>query len=130
MPNDSLTSREVAARFGVHLVTVDRWLRDGLLPGASKRGHDWQIPAESLAEFTPPARGPKPAADRRRLGEFAAGMVEDYPGLLDYPDGWGGEPGDDFFSLAGILASQAGVNRERARQALAKAIRRARNPHK
>ena len=113
-----LTSRDVAELYHVHLVTVDRWLRDGLLPGASKPGHDWQIPEAALEDFTPPARGPRPAADRRRLGEFAAGMVEDYPGLLD----GSGTFYDEFDTLAHELARQAGVNRERARAALAKAI--------
>lgn len=119
-----LTPAEVAARFGVHPATVTKWCRDGLLPGASKR-HDWSIPAEALANFQPPARGPRPAADRRRLLDQAREMVETHPELLDSSGTFYSEFDDIARELAGD-AHITRVNLERARRALAHAIMQAR----
>jgi len=117
MPNDPLTPHTVARRLGVSVSTVQRWLRDGTLRGQKLGPRMWTIPAKSLDGFTPPARGPRPAADRRRLGELAAEWTALNPDYLEF-----GAHEDDVIELA----RQAGVNRERARQALAKAIRQAR----
>jgi len=124
--NNLLTPAAVADKFGVSVSTVQRWLRDGTLRGQKLGPRMWTIPAESLADFTPPARGSRPAPERRRLLDQAREMVAAHPGLLGFPAEMGGDPGDNFPHWAHELATQAGVNRDRARGALAKAIRLAR----
>ena len=58
-----LTTATVALRLGVAPVTVRRWCRIGLLPGAEKIGAEpretWLIPESALEGFTPPKRGPR-----------------------------------------------------------------------
>jgi len=117
--NELLTAAQAAERLGVDSSTVARWCRKGLLPASKPGGHDWLISPDALEGFTHPARGPKPGADRRRLSQQAAELVEVSPGLLN--------GSQDFETGACILARATGNTKERARQALAKAIRRARN---
>jgi len=61
---EMLTAVEVAERMGVSPVTVQRWARSGLLPGAELRVEagraTWRIPAEALDDFERPRPGPPP----------------------------------------------------------------------
>jgi excisionase family DNA binding protein len=63
MAEGLLTTEQVAARFDVSTMTVIRWCRQGLLPGAvqvgRKRGGIWLIPEDALQGFTRPTPGPK-----------------------------------------------------------------------
>lgn len=68
--SETLTTSDVAARFGVERQTVSLWCRRGLLAGAYEedtgRGPVWRIPAKALEGFTPPkptGRPPKPKAE-------------------------------------------------------------------
>jgi len=58
-----LTTDQVAARFDVSTMTVIRWCRQGLLPGAVQVGEGrrsiWLIPEDALQGFTRPTPGPK-----------------------------------------------------------------------
>ncbi len=59
-----LTTREVAARFGVTQQTVRRWCAQGLLKGAQQVGEGqrsvWIVPESALEGFEPPRpRRPK-----------------------------------------------------------------------
>ncbi len=128
MPNP-LTPHTVAARCGVSVSTVQRWLRDGTLRGVKLGPRMWTVPEAALAEFTPPARGPKPRDGQPRLAERAAEMVVDDPALLNTV--FFDCATDRYFIGAYVdLARRADTNNERARAALATAIRRARNLHK
>jgi hypothetical protein len=52
-----LTPSEVAVRVNRPLVTVQRWCRSGLFPGAVQVGRSWGIPPAALTKFRPPAIG-------------------------------------------------------------------------
>lgn len=58
-----LTTAVVALRYDVTPMTVRRWCRLGLLPGARKVGVEprvtWLIPESALEGFAPPPRGPR-----------------------------------------------------------------------
>lgn len=51
-----LTTTEAAARRGVDVTTVQKWIKDGTLP-AVRVGRDWLIEATALAGVAPPSRG-------------------------------------------------------------------------
>jgi len=56
-----LTTDQVAFRFGVTRMTVIRWCRRGLFPGAQRIGIEarapWVIPTREVETFVPPPRG-------------------------------------------------------------------------
>lgn len=112
--SDYLTATQAAERLGTSLTNVARWCRDGTLPAERLGiGRIWRIPVEAVEAFTPPARGPKPAEDRKRLLDLAFELIS--------------SPDDSYDDLTvTILARRGQCSRARARQALAKAIRMAR----
>lgn len=113
-----LTATQAAERLGTSLTNVARWCRDGTLPATRLGiGRIWQIPVEAVEAFTPPARGPKPVGERKRLLEMAQEMVQSYG--VDCIS-------ENLESPTTILAHEGHCSRARARQALAKAIRLAR----
>ena len=69
-----LTTDQVAWRFGVTRVTVFRWCRRGLFPGAQRVGTGahapWIIPTSEVESFTPPPRGGgRPRKERKQETE-------------------------------------------------------------
>lgn len=52
-----LTPAEVAAKIKRSVVTVQRYCRAGLFPGAVQVGPSWGIPPEALDGFRPPKPG-------------------------------------------------------------------------
>lgn len=118
--SDYLTATQAAQRLGTSLTNVARWCRDGTLPATRLGiGRIWQIKAEDVEAFTPPARGPKPVGERKRLLEMAQEMVQSY-GVDCISEG--------LETPTALLAREGHCSRARARQALAKAIRLARAP--
>jgi hypothetical protein len=57
MTTPYLTPAEVAGRLDRSVVSVQRYCRAGLLPGAIQVGRSWGIPASALDRFTPPPIG-------------------------------------------------------------------------
>ena len=114
MENEYLTATQAAERLHTTLTNVARWCREGTLPATRLGvGNAWQIKVEDVERFTRPARGPKPARDRKRLLDLA----------FEYIHG----PEDSYDNLTVTLLARRGqCSRARARQALAKAIRLAR----
>jgi hypothetical protein len=57
----TLTTSEIAEKFGVSAVTALNWCNSGLFPNAKKvfypRGEIWEIPLSDTKNFTPPQRG-------------------------------------------------------------------------
>lgn len=116
-----LTATQAAERLGTSLTNVARWCREktGTFASAKRlnvgKSRIWQIPVEAVEAFTPPARGPKPAEDRKRLIDLAFEYIS--------------SPDDSYDDLTvTMLARRGQCSRARARQALAKAIRLARAP--
>lgn len=121
--SEYLTASQAAKRLGTSLTNVARWCRDGTLPATRLGiGRIWQIKAEDVDHFTPPARGPKPAEDRKRLLEMAQELWVE-PGLNDLDADC---DISQYEAILAILARRGQCSRARARQALAKAIRLAR----
>jgi hypothetical protein len=57
-----MTTAEAAALLGERGIVataaqVKRWAAAGRFPGATKHANEWDIPAEALAAFAPPALG-------------------------------------------------------------------------
>lgn len=123
--SEFLTASQAAKKLGTSLTNVARWCRDGTLPAARLGiGRIWQIKSEDVDHFTPPARGPKPVGERKRLLEMAKEVVR-LTGLAEL-DAEGETIQYQFDVFTVSLAQQAHCTRARARQALAKAIRLAR----
>lgn len=123
-----LTATQAAQRLGTSLTNVARWCRDGTLPATRLGiGRIWQIKAEDVEAFIPPARGPKPVGERKRLLEMARELVQLAPDLVKgYSSDRQSDYWEQFANSTIALARVAGCTRARARQALAKAIRLAR----
>ena len=66
MSGKTLTAKQIAERYGVAASTARAWCLSGTLPGAylkeTELGSFWVVPENSLANFVPPKRGPKPKA--------------------------------------------------------------------
>lgn len=121
--SDYLTATQAAERLGTSLTNVARWCRDGTLPATRLGiGRIWRIPVEAVEAFTPPARGPKPGAERKRLLDLAKEIIAEF---VKDPFGEIKQPGWDFMTKE--LAQQGHCTRARARQALSKAIRMAKS---
>jgi len=52
-----LSTPQVADKLGVDDSTVRLWCRQGLFPTAQQVGGSWIIPADALANFSPPKMG-------------------------------------------------------------------------
>lgn len=65
----SLTTKQVAERYGVQAAAVRQWVRRGLLPNAyeqdTPRGKVWVIPEKDLKGFEPPKKTGRPAGKKR-----------------------------------------------------------------
>lgn len=57
-----MTSWDFAQKMGVSYHTVMRWLRMGIVPGATKNRRDWEVPEEAL-QMPLPRPGPKTSGD-------------------------------------------------------------------
>jgi len=65
MDKKLLSTEQVAAKFGVSIRTVQKWIhKDKIIPEAFKLGRDWVIPASALDGFEKPKRG-RPAKDEQ-----------------------------------------------------------------
>lgn len=60
--DQKMTSLDFAQKMGVSYHTVMRWLRMGIVPGATKNRRDWEVPEEALSMEKPKA-GPKTSGD-------------------------------------------------------------------
>ena len=70
-------ARNIARRYGVlhgwepHIVTVYRWLNEGIMPGRRWNGK-WAVRDDELRRFRPPKRGrPRKAAGGETAGAQA-----------------------------------------------------------
>ena len=59
-----VTSSEASAMIGKQARVIAQLCQDGKLPGAKKIAKTWMIPRESLLNYTPGPRGPKPKKAR------------------------------------------------------------------
>lgn len=61
--SEYLTATEFAKKMNVHVCTVGRWCKDGLIEGAYEEGHPtthWRIPVEAVARGRPLKLGRRP----------------------------------------------------------------------
>jgi len=56
------SAQAAAERLGVTVRAIQKWAKDGLIPGAQKAGRDWQIPKEATRpkDASEVTNGPKP----------------------------------------------------------------------
>lgn len=52
-----LTTKRIAERYEVKLITAQKWIQRGLFPNAIKIGRDWLIPESDLLRFKLPKIG-------------------------------------------------------------------------
>lgn len=52
-----LTTKEIAERYGVKLITAQKWVQRGLFPNKHMYGRDWLIPESDLLKFKKPKAG-------------------------------------------------------------------------
>lgn len=52
-----LTSREIAERYGVSLITAQKWIKNKKFPNAQRFGRDWAVPKSDLLKFKKPKMG-------------------------------------------------------------------------
>lgn len=59
-----MNTKQFAEKMGVNYCTVTRWLRQEIVPGATRNwnGKDWDIPDEAL-QMVRPKTGPKPKGE-------------------------------------------------------------------
>lgn len=57
---DDLTTKEAALVLRIAFPTIHKWLREGRIPGAYKKGRDWFIPRGSLQKIERPPRPGRP----------------------------------------------------------------------
>lgn len=77
MVNDSLYSvPEAAAKLGLTEQRVRQMCKEGLLPGAEKRGERWTIPGRSVLERFA-VKPPKPRPDHEAALNYASRMIKE-----------------------------------------------------
>lgn len=75
-PDNDLSTRDIAERYGISLVAAGGWFRKGIIPheyayrvpverAKGIIGLEWRVPAAALADFSPPnPKGGRPAKDK------------------------------------------------------------------